>query len=108
MNQYSASYRSSAMDHFKEQYLVLIAERFKDLPQLTFMKLKVKSVAVINNSTNEDELLKSSIRTFFSELIKGEDKCNAWMSKLDIILEESSQYAKDQAFIKAMGSLNLM
>lgn len=105
MNQYSESYRSSTMDSFKERYLVLIAERFKDLPQLTFMKLKVKSVAVINNSKWEDDLLKADIRCFFSQEIKDHPKYEDWMCKLDEVFEEACQYAKDQTFIKAMGSL---
>jgi hypothetical protein len=95
------------MDSFKDRYLVLLNERLSDLPQLTFLKLKVKSVGVINNSKWEDDLLKADIRCFFSQEIKGQLKYEDWMLRLDEIFEESCQYANDQAFIKAMGSLNL-
>lgn len=108
MNQYSESYKSSIMSYFKDRYLVLITERFKDLPQLTFMKLKVKSVAVINNSEWDDDLLKADIRCFFSQEIKDHLKYEDWMTRLDEVFEESCQYAKDQTFIKAMGSLSLI
>lgn len=104
----SKTYERFSMDTFKERYLVLITERFKDLPQLTFMKLKVKSVAVINNSKWDDDLLKADIRCFFSQEIKDHPKYEDWMTRLDEVFEESCQYAKDQTFIKAMGSLNLI
>lgn len=96
------------MGYFKDRYLVLITERFKDLPQLTFMKLKVRSVAVINNSEWDDDLLKTNIRYFFSQEIKDHSKYEDWMTRFDEVFEESYQYAKDQIFIKAMGSLGLI
>lgn len=108
MNQHSKVYKNSLMNSFKTQFIVLLQEKLSDLPQLTFTKLKVKSVAVINNSQWDDDILKANIRCFFSKEIEGHPKYEKWMTLLDEAFEEASEFAKDQVFAKAMGSLNLV
>ena len=108
MNQYSKVYKNSLMNSFKTQFIVLLHEKLSDLPQLTFTKLKVKSVAVINNSQWDDDILKADIRCFFSKEIESHPKYEKWMTLLDEAFEEASEFAKDQVFAKAMSSLNLV